>query len=471
MARIHSFAIVLLATLLLLVPRSVSAQNCLGSYTFTASPLPVNGQYQCGQVVTFCITITNWNTTNANWLHGIVPVLGPGWDASTLQATVTSPTQGGSGGTWDWFNIDTPTNGNGLGPVGPGFFFDLNNDGVPGNNFGDYVNGPCNFQFCWSVAVATGAACQNGLDLSMTASVYGDSETGSWGAVGCNGDINPLLPATTQACQADAGTPGIIAVCEDYPLVDLFAQLGGTPDATGVWTDPNGTVSIGTVDPATGLAGVYTYSVTEPLAGCPVVTSTVTVGISYNMDAGLPNTLTLCEDAAVLDMFASLNGTPTPGGTWTAPDGTAWSGNYLAATDPQGAYTYTVVPAAPCLAHSATLTLTMHPAPWAGDDSHVTKCANNESFPLFPLLSNSPDAGGAWFDPALVPHADLINPPTDYSGAYDYVVYGTDECVHLIDTSTIAVIINPLPRVAFVAEPDSGCAPLSTTLINTTPPE
>src|SRR5436190_3225986 len=161
--------------LALTLASALVAQDCLVSYTFTANPPPAAGTYQSGQAVTFCVTISNWNTTNANWLHGVVPQFGPGWDQSTLVTSPPPATQGGSGGTWGWFAVDNGTAGTAIGPVGPGWFFDLDNDGTPGNNFGDYVDGPCNFQFCWTISVAVGANCITGGDLSMTASIFGDS--------------------------------------------------------------------------------------------------------------------------------------------------------------------------------------------------------------------------------------------------------------------------------------------------------
>ncbi len=472
MAHLQHLGLVLFLGLWSLWPgQNALAQPCLVAYDLTVNPPPVNGQYQCGQVVTFCLTISDWNTTSANWLHGIVPGLGPGWDASTLTPVSAAATQGGSGGTWNWFPDCTGTAGTAIPTTGPGFFFDLDNDGVPGNNFGDFVNGPCNFQFCWSVAVASGAACVNGLDLSMTANVYGDSETGSWGASGCNGDINPVLNATVQACQADAGLPGSLSVCEDMASFDLFAQLGGTPDAGGTWTDPAGNPVSGIVDPSAAPGGTYTYTVFDAIATCPPVSATVQVTIATNVDAGLANALTLCEDAGVLDMFAALGGTPTSGGTWAAPNGTPWGGSFTAAVDPQGSYSYTVVPAAPCLAQTTTLTLAVDPAPWAGDDASLTKCANQGSMDLFPLLTSNPDVGGGWLDPLLAPHDGIIHTATSLSGTYAYVVPGSGACTHLIDTGFVRVTINPLPRVAFVAEPDSGCHPLRVTLFNTTPAE
>ena len=135
------------------------AQPCLGSYVFTQNPLPVGGVYQAGQTVNFCFTITFWNTTNANWMHGMVPTFGPGWDISTFVPGPPPPTCGASTGTWGFYPICSGTAGTAIGPVGPGWFFDLNNDGIPGNNFGDFCNGAVNWQFCWDITVASSVSC------------------------------------------------------------------------------------------------------------------------------------------------------------------------------------------------------------------------------------------------------------------------------------------------------------------------
>lgn len=457
----------LLATLAM-AASPLFAQPCLTTYTFTANPPPVGGTYQSGQAVQFCFTITNWNTTNANWFHGLVPAMGPGWDMSTLVPGPGPAAQGGSGGTWSWFASNTGTAGTAIGTVGPGYFFDLDNDGNSGNNFGDYVNGPCNFQFCWTVSVAVGANCITGGDLSMTANVYGDSETGSWGASGCNGDVNPAAPATAECCDADPGLPGVVVVCEDEAPVDLFTLLLGTPDATGTWTDPVGNPCSAILDPATAASGNYTYTVPD-VTPCPSVQSTVTVTISQVVDAGEDNALTLCIDAAPLDMLGALNGTPQAGGVWTSPSGVPSNGTFVAATDQPGVYTYFLDAQAPCADHSSTLTIAVDPAPWAGSDALLVRCANDPSVELFPLLGGAPDNGGYWIDPTLVTHSGMLHPPTAFSGAYGYVVLGAGTCTHLIDTGFVNVTINPLPVISFTADPDSGCAPLLVTLTNTTP--
>jgi len=457
-----------LAGLALAMTQVVIAQPCLVDYTFTSAPPPVGGTYQSGETVTFCFTITNWDTPNANWFHGLVPVFGSGWDQSTLVLAPPPPTQGGSNGTWGWYPICDGTAGTAIGPVGPGWFFDLDNDGNPGNNFGDYVQGACFFEFCWTISVATGIDCINGASLDMTANAYGDSETGSWGAAGCNGDTNPAMGATAECCQGNAGSPGSIAVCEDQVAFDLFALLGGTPDLGGSWTDPSGLPCTALLDPATAAAGAYTYTVVD-VAPCPNVQSTVTVSISQVVDAGADNMVVLCVDAVPLDMLAALAGTPDPIGTWTSPQGVPCPGVFTAAIDQPGVYTYFIDAQAPCMDHSATLTIAVDPVPWAGTDDAVVRCANDNPVDLFPLLGGDPDNDGTWLDPSSAAHSGLLNPPTALSGSHAYVVLGSGACTHLVDTGFVVVTINPLPQVAFLVEPDSGCHPLPVTFTNTTP--
>lgn len=456
--------------LVMLLPGVATAQPCLGTYTLTATPPPTNGTYMAGQTVTFCLTITSWNTTNSNWLHGVTPVLGAGWDPTSLVPGTPPTTQGTSTGTWGWFASCTGTSGVSIGTVGPGFFFDLDNNGTPGDNFGDYVSGPCNFQFCWTASVPSGSACVNGTDLSMTAMITSDSETGSWGSSGCTGDPDPVAPATAQCCSADAGLPASIAVCDDGAPVDLFTQLGGTPDLGGTWTDPNGVPFTNPLDPATGSSGAYTYSVVDTMPGCTNAQAAVTVTIANALDPGTNASLALCRDAAPLDLFTVLGGSPDAGGTWTDPGGAAYSGLLDPATATQGAYVYTTNPALPCPTLSATITVSLDTIPYAGTDNTFVSCADGPVTPLFPLLGPGTDANKTWQDPSGNPFGGALDPSLEVSGNYLYISQGIGQCVQLIDTAVIAVTINPLPIVAFMVAPDSGCAPLDVNFTNLTDP-
>ncbi|MEI2421939.1 hypothetical protein V6O07_16805, partial [Arthrospira platensis SPKY2] len=127
------------------------------------------------------------------------------------------------------------------------------------------------------------------------------------------------------------------------PPIDLFAQLGGTPDTGGTWMDPNGVPNNGTMQPGVDPFGAYTY-----IAGnaCLFNTATVTV-TSASPSPGTNGNLALCADGAPADLFAALGGAPDPGGSWSGPGG-AMNGTFDPAVNAPGVYTYTVAGAAGC---------------------------------------------------------------------------------------------------------------------------
>ena len=172
----------------------VFAQPCLFTFYFEAMPPPVDGHYGAGQTVFFCFTVEDWNEANVNWLHGAVPILGPGWDPNSLELGPPPDGCGLFAGTWLIADSVTGTSETNIGPQGPGWFFDLDNDGDAGNNFGDDCSGP--WHFCFFATVKDSIACVDGTDLSVWVDTFGDSETGSWGIAGCAGDTVPGFPAT-----------------------------------------------------------------------------------------------------------------------------------------------------------------------------------------------------------------------------------------------------------------------------------
>jgi hypothetical protein len=71
-------------TFTLTVHNDNDCANCLVSSTLVATPPPVDGMYAPGETVTFCFTVTAWDETNTNWLHGCTASFGPGWNTATL---------------------------------------------------------------------------------------------------------------------------------------------------------------------------------------------------------------------------------------------------------------------------------------------------------------------------------------------------------------------------------------------------
>lgn len=177
--------------------------NCLQQFTLIAQPSLAT--YGPGTTVTFTLTITSyWQVAN-NWLHGVVPHFGNGWNVNTITGQVPANTCGGNG-TWSWYNQTVTGLRN---TDGPGFYFesDLGCTGCsrrdPGDNFGDNNLYNCTWIFSWTI---TTDICPN-TDLSVIVYVYGDSETGSWGSYACYADIDPSFSALMQCVNCDDNDP------------------------------------------------------------------------------------------------------------------------------------------------------------------------------------------------------------------------------------------------------------------------
>ncbi|HRH39534.1 MAG TPA: gliding motility-associated C-terminal domain-containing protein, partial [Flavobacteriales bacterium] len=98
------------------------------------------------------------------------------------------------------------------------------------------------------------------------------------GVAPCINDIALVNVQTSEA--GDAGVGASVSLCSDGDEIDLFTQLGGTPDANGVWTAPDGSVIIGFFDPAIDPQGAYTYTVT-PILPCPQVSAVMDLSVVF----------------------------------------------------------------------------------------------------------------------------------------------------------------------------------------------
>ncbi|MBP6311851.1 MAG: gliding motility-associated C-terminal domain-containing protein [Flavobacteriales bacterium] len=415
---------------------TVLAQPCMTSFTATASPMPVNGTYGCGETVTFCFTVTNWNSTNSNWFHGIEANFGPGWDMATLVPGVPPPTCGLSTGTWGWETS--------IGGQGPGFFFDLDSDGDPSNNFGDFCTGATDWEFCWTITTVSGAACISGLDCGVTIDTFSDSQTGSWGSAGCGGDTNPPVfpgPVSIAACNVDPGAGGPISVCSTGADVALFNVLTGTPDAGGVWTGPSNTPHTGTLQPSIDVSGNYTYTVTSIAPPCSQ-SAVIAVTVNQQPVAGTDGIAVVCASDVAFPLIDLLGGAPTPGGSWNGPTGPS-TGTFDPAVNSGGIYTYSFPGAAPCNAVSATVNVTVNPTPSAGNNAAFVICSNGAPTNLFVELGGTPDAGGTWTGPSGEAFNGTYDPSTNVQGVHTYTVLGVAPCANSSATVTVTENIEP----------------------------
>ncbi|HEX5002465.1 MAG TPA: PKD domain-containing protein [Bacteroidia bacterium] len=294
--------------------------GCVIQSNFTANPPPVNGTYAAGQTVDFCFSITDYNQTSVNWLHGVVPSFGAGWDLTTL--TTTPPTSCSGQGTWSWYNTTVTSTATGL-VTGPGFYFEspLGNvlgvtDGNPGNNYGD--NNPsnlCDWTFCWTITTLPPGACVQGASLNISVDTYGDGESGSWTSLACVGD--PILDffATLVCC-----TPPQIAVVNPVcPGVNNGLATGtgqGNAPWDYVWKDASGTTiqtanNINGSNTLSNLApGNYTLTVTDN-ANC-ISSVNFTITAPAPIAANLTLTHVSCNGAANGSISVNANGGVAP---------------------------------------------------------------------------------------------------------------------------------------------------------------
>jgi hypothetical protein len=238
--------------------------DCNTSSSLTVAPSPTNGAYLPGTQVTFCYTISNWTQASTNWIHGIIPTFGSGWNMSTLQSNGTPPASA-SGYGWYWAN----------GPLGQGWWVDYDPvgptspDGIFSNNFGwPTANGNGSWTWCWRIT--TKANCSTGTNLSVSINTTADGETGNWTSPGCLDDPIYQFSALLNCCTTTATS--INPTCFGYSNGSATASPSGVAPYQYSWnSSPTQTTQTATNLPP----GTYTVTVTDA-SGC-VSTAAVTL--------------------------------------------------------------------------------------------------------------------------------------------------------------------------------------------------
>jgi len=270
----------------LTLDNDIDCNDCNTVSSITASPLPVNGGYTAGQVVTFCYTVSNFSEVNTNWFHGVQISMGSGWTgvvsspvpSSECNVDVT-PGPGDAGdGVWAWYPTGVTSTATDISwPMG--FYFDNANVGGTnaGNNYGDPGN--CGWTFCWNLTVG---ACTPGMNLNVTVNTTGDGESGSWVSPACGDDATTTFVAIGVCC----GPPTMSSLpvaCYNGSNGSATATPGaGSSPWDYVWANSGGTI-ISTTNNVAGsntisglTAGTYSVTVTDN-NGCAMVSSITVV--------------------------------------------------------------------------------------------------------------------------------------------------------------------------------------------------
>lgn len=193
----------------------------------------------------------------------------------------------------------------------------------------------------------------------------------------------------------DAGADGALTICSNDDPVALFNSLQGSPDPGGSWSF--GGPHSGTYNPLTNAPGDYTYTVLGSGA-CPNASATVEVTEDLAPYAGAPNSISVCSSSAAFPLISQLSNGPQTGGSWIGPDLLPHGPQFDPASDAGGVYTYTVTNGSVCEPASATLTIDLTVAPYAGLDTLLSVCNTNDAVDLFAALGAGAQAGGTWQD-------------------------------------------------------------------------
>ncbi len=264
--------------------------------------------------------------------------------------------------------------------------------------------------------------------------------------------VNGIAPCSSSATATvlvnapplpDPGINGSISVCSNDGVVNLFAALGGTPDSGGTWF-PSLNSGTGIFDPAVDPAGSYSYTVVSSAPCNIAASSTVDVTTVSSPNSGIDSTVTICPNAAQVDLFLELGGAPDAGGVWS-PTLNSGTGIFDPTIDPEGVYTYTVAGTAQCPgSSSSTVSVFFENTPNAGDDATASFCESDARLDLFSLLGNNADTGGVW-SPALNSGTGLFNPAIDPEGVYTYTVSSGAPC-NQSDAAQVTVSVQNLPN-------------------------
>ena len=273
----------------------------------------------------------------------------------------------------------------------------------------------------------------------------------------------------------DAGLFNDTSICETNSPILLEDLLGGNPDPGGIWTE-QGTGNVWTANPldpstipvGTTLDLIYTGGLAG--TGCETATPLSVTILPANADAGLPNTITLCESDQAFQMIDSLNGTPQSGGVWTNSLGQNVGDFFAPGFGAPGTYTYTV--ASSCDTDFSTLQIIVNPDPDTGGDGTLTICDNAVNQPLDGGLVPPFDIGGNWFDDAFNPvPGGVVDGSSVANGETFYYIIANGPCA---DTSEVIIDLEFAPNAGTLTNtPQEFCetdGPLDLMTLFTTAP-
>ncbi|NHM06211.1 T9SS type B sorting domain-containing protein [Flavobacterium sp. CYK-4] len=304
---------------------------------------------------------------------------------------------------------------------------------------------PTDYSYAWTVPTGVtnpGDVASFDTNVGGTYSVIITNLTTNCPSASASGTVtvNPLPTATVSS----SGT-----VCSGSIAAILFT---GTPNSTVTYNvngGANATVVIGasgTFTLNTPLSVTSTFNLVSVVLNNPpscsqTLTGATTMTVTQPPQAGSNANLTVCSNDGPQDLFLLLGASAQPGGTWS-PALASGTNIYNPALDTATSYTYLVAGTPPCVNDTATVFVTVTPAPNAGTNSTANLCSNIDPVDLTGYLGGTPQTGGTW-TPALASGTNFFNPAVDLAGVYTYTVNGNGPCGSAQADVTVNITVGP----------------------------
>ena len=332
---------------------------------------PDDGPYLPGESVTYRFRIDNYHAdpvgsgNNCQWLQGIVPIFGNGWDTNSFNGADFTVSQQYAG-VWSWYaqaalsyqstsiiyeiedldmdgDIDICTindfdcAGDGVAPGDPmpAGWFASQGAGNPNFTFGDGGCCSCDmpgpneaWEVVFTISTLEYVECSGPpeeTDLSVRVFTFADGETGSWANPNvesiCGQDNPQSVSRTLNCCLGPEALPETATVCPGDALGIVLETDPPNPDATYSWVVQNSGNTSGAMDGAGQVIGdvitnnttstqTVTYLVTAiDDSGCPGEETQVIVTILPAIDVDAGDDIDGCTG-----VNAVLGGSPTATG-------------------------------------------------------------------------------------------------------------------------------------------------------------
>ncbi|MEO8591282.1 MAG: gliding motility-associated C-terminal domain-containing protein [Flavobacteriales bacterium] len=221
-------------------------------------------------------------------------------------------------------------------------------------------------------------------------------------------------------------------------------QLQGSGTGALLWTPAFGLNDPTLPDPISTPESTITYTLTVTDANTCTNSdqAIVTVNVLPSANAGVDRTICAGDSVAI--------GTAGPGAfTWSPAIGLSATDVATPMASPAVTTTYYVslTDTLTCNAQDSVVVSVFTPGQ-AGIDGFTSACSSGAAFDLFTLLDGTPDAGGIWLGPTLVPHGSMFDPAIDVSGVYTYIASAGTPCP---DSAAVQVTVST-PNVQFTGD-------------------